>query len=238
MSQSNPSSPSDVPVKKPQSRGLFNIKQLRELDEADAVVLAARKPDHAAALAEREITAVMIDFLAQKATETRDLLTDSKAGKGASKSHTALADEARERVIVLLQGVQSAARQKFGARDASINSTYFGAAKLRDSRAILTQATEGILKNLESVALPGITPAVIADIETTFAAYESALDDQGDDAGDATTDYSKAKDALAIVNLKRQEVQFAANGAYPASDHLNREIRKSFKIDPDKNFVG
>ncbi len=235
MSQSNPT---PTPTPAPQKRGLFNAKQLAELDESDAVILAARKAEYAPILLLREITPALVEQLATKTQQCRDLLTASKSQHGGSKSQTQLAREARDEVIGLLQEIQSAARQKLGADSPQINSTYYGSTNLRESRSKLTQAYDGIQKTLETVPLPGITPAFIADLTAEFAAYENALDGKTTGAGGGSTDYQQALDLLAEVTKERQTIQFAANGAFPVRDKSKREDRKAFQIPPDQNFVG
>lgn len=239
MSQTSlPDPPVPTPDPAPRKRGLFNVKQLRELDEADAVVLAARRPAFAPILLARQISAPMVDDLAQKSAACRAALVDSKAQKGDSQGHTELAHDAREQLIILIQEVQSAARQKLGAKSPLINTSYYGSTDLRQSRAILTQAVEGLLQTLPGAALPGIDAAKIAQIQTELDEYQTALDNQNTGAGGSATDYQAAIALLSEIIAARQTIQFAANGAFPARDKANREHRKDFKIPPDQNFVG
>lgn len=226
------------PIKPARKPGLFNAKQLRDLDKADAVVTAARKPDNAAILAAREIAATFVDDLAAKVQTAREQLAQSKAQKGDAKDQTDAAHDEREHLIVLLQNVQSAARQKFGPSSPLINSTYYGSMRLRDSYGVLKQATEGILLSLQSTLLPGITPAVQTEIRETFDALSETLGIRGDNDGGGSTDYERAVQTIAEINAERQQIQFAANGAWPAADPLNHEIRRNFQIPADKNFVG
>jgi hypothetical protein len=123
--------PTPAPAPKTRKLGLFNARQLAELDETDAVTLAARKVEYAPLLLLREITPALVDALATKNQACRDLLTASKSQKGGSKSQTQLAREARDEIIGILQEIQSAARQKLGASSALINSTYYGSTDLR-----------------------------------------------------------------------------------------------------------
>ncbi|PQV65129.1 hypothetical protein B1R32_102136 [Abditibacterium utsteinense] len=233
----SPPEPTPTPAKT-RKAGLFNASQLAELDESDAVVLAARKPEWAMLLAARDITAAMVDALAQKSLDCRALLTNSKAQKGDSKTHTQLAGEARGEVIGLLQEIQSSARQKFGASADVINSTYYGSTDLRANRATLTQVYNGLKLTLQTETLPGITPTLIAQLTQEFDEYEAALDGKSSVQGGSANDYQAAVAMLAEVTKERQTIQFAANGAFPARDKANRETRKAFKIPPDQNFVG
>lgn len=225
------------PTPAPRKVGLFNATQLAELDESDAVVLAARKPEYAPILLAREITSAIVDALAAKVATCRDLLTASKSQKGSSKSQTQLAHDAEIQVVGLVQEIQSAARQKFGADSPLINSTYYGSTRLRQNRATLTQAVNGIKKTLETEKLPGITPAVIAELTAEFAAYEAALDGKSSGIGGGASDYQEAVALLGEITKERQAIQFAANGAFPVRDKSKREDRKAFKIPPDQNFV-
>ena len=240
MIQTSTPTPTPVPAppKPPSPRGLFDAKQLRELDAAEAVATAARRPDHAPALLLRDITPVKVTFLEAKVAETRALLATSKTQKGGAKAKTADARKQRDEVIGIVQQIQSAARQKFGAGADTINATYYGSTNLRENRATLTQVVQALLPIIKGEPLPGITDSTADALDNAFTAYEAALDAQGEGQGASVTDYQKAVDLLKVVVAKRQEIQFAANGLYPARLKINRENRKDFKIPPGQNYTG
>ena len=115
----------------PRPRGYFNQAQLDDLDLAESVLAAART--HASALAARQVTADYLAGFAASLEQARAKITAT--GQAADKTGAAtLSANGTERALVIaLQGIQSAAKQKHRmlAEDDD-PATNFSTEKIRD----------------------------------------------------------------------------------------------------------
>ena len=107
-SQPGPNPP--APHKQP--RGFFNQAQLEDIKLAEDILIPAQDAKHQPALIKEEIKAEYIAGLAAAVKEARQKTTESGQAGSGKRAATLNADGAERALITLLQGIQSAAKQK------------------------------------------------------------------------------------------------------------------------------
>ena len=233
--------PAGDPTPKP--RGYFNQAQLDDIETAENVLAAAQ--DHAEDLAGRQITA---DYLAGFATAIGQARTKtSETGQAADNTGAATlnAAGAERDLVVALQGVQSAAKQKHRMLDedddpATNFSTdcYLIGQRLNPNRAALLQNADTLIAKARADDLPGYAAAGIKTVTDALDAYKKAGTSQQSGEEDRGTDIAQRDALIKKINVRRMAIQHAADALWPYTAKTTRPIRKAFQLPLSRGFNG
>lgn len=229
--------PPSPPVPK-QTRGILNKAQLDELTKAEQIARAAQKAVYAALLLLRDITAAYVTTLLADIAAARNKAADAVQSTSAKESATATEGAAQKSLIIAMQEVQAAARQKYARTDPTKLADYFIGQKLDESRALLEQYSAGIIEKLGTDSLPGITPAKVTALGTLRTAYLAADAAQTTQQSDATTERDALVTMLTSITDRRMTLQFAADAEWPYTTEANHGVRKEFKLPTNQPFGG
>lgn len=223
----------------PRTRALVDSRALTQLALTESIALAAQRPECVAPLAAEEITAA---FVAQLLTDTR--ATQAKFARvislhGNKRDSTATESTRHEDLLRQLTALNSAALRKWGSgpvhkgdRDA-----YGIGKKLKDfNRPALEVLVTGILQRIAADSLPGVTPAKIASLQTTYNAWKTADQSQTTHTTDASQILAEAKAELKDLTTRRQNIQLAADTIWPSSNSNNVPIRTAFGLPKTRPF--
>ena len=100
----------------------------------------------------------------------------------------------------------------------------------KQSRAALTQTTTNILQALTTDALPGITPAKVAALQSALSSWIATDRAQGGAGETVLQTRKEINDLLGTIATRRQTIQFAADAAYPSHNRSNAETRALFGL--------
>ncbi|MBI3878146.1 MAG: hypothetical protein HY300_19660 [Verrucomicrobia bacterium] len=230
--------PQPDPNPKKRKRGVLNAAQAKELTKGEQIGMTAQKSAHAAKLAARNITAAYVTTLLDTAKLARDKSAQAVQSTTSKESATLTETVGGKDLMIAIQEVQTAAKQKYARTDPTKMRDYYIGKKLNESRALLEQYSEGIINKLGSDTLPGITAAKITDLgdlRATWIADNSAQGAKQSDATDARTDLA---DLVKAVTDARITVMFAADGEYPYTNKANAAQRREFQLPPNGPFNG
>jgi hypothetical protein len=237
--------PSTVPSR---NDAVLNQAQVQALAKAEQIVAAARKEAYAPALAAREITAALLATLVADIARARD--TSARAIQSTTGKEVATSNHgaAKTRLLVPLQEIQAAAKQKYARREPAKLQDYFVGKRLDQSRDGLLQYAAGILLKLQgdpdatppapADPLPGITPLKIAALVTARQVYRDARSTQEGEQSDATDERTERDDLIDSITDRRVEIQFAADGEWPYSDEANAGVRREFYLPLSQPYNG
>jgi hypothetical protein len=227
----------------PKPRGYFNQAQLDDLETAESVLAAAQ--DHADDLAARQITA---DYIAGFATAIQQARAKTSAtGQSTDKTGAAAlnANGAERALIIALQGIQSAAKQKHRMLDedddpATNFSTdgYLIGERLNAKRSVLLQNADTLIAKANADNLPGYDAAGIKVVTDALQAYKDAGGDQQSADEDRGTDITLRDALIKKINTRRMAIQHAADALWPYTAKSTRPIRKALQLPQSRPFNG
>lgn len=227
----------------PSPRGYFNQAQLDDLDLAERVLAAART--HAPALATRQITTDYLAGFASSFEQARAKTTATGQAGDKTGAATLNATGTERALVIALQGIQSAAKQKHRMLaeddDPATNfptDGYLIASRLNPNRAALLQNAATLLTKAAQDQLPGYDATALATVRAALTAYQAA------EAGQQSTDEAGAADRTARdgliknINARRMAIQHAADALWPYTTPASRPTRKSFQLPLSRPFNG
>lgn len=160
----------ETPAKTVTPRGYFNKAQLEDLDTAETVLAAAQK--NTAALAKRDIDAAYLTGLDGIIKTARSRITATGQSSDTAQSANLSATGAERALVIALQGIQSAAKQKHKMLaeddDPATNfplDGYLIGKRLNRSHALLLQNADALIGKAKTDALPGYDAAAIKVVE-------------------------------------------------------------------------
>ena len=237
-SSSSSTSSSSTAEGAPKPRGYFNKAQLEDLTVAEDIHAAASAAGRAAAFAGQDITAEYLAGLATAIAQARAKTTETGQDADAGQAATLNAGDAEKELVVLLQKIQSAAKQKHRmlAEDDDpetnfpIDGYLFGK-RLNISRALLLQNAAALKTKAESDSLPGFkTPADIQRITDAIQAYSGATSDQAEGDLEAGEDRGSRDKLIRKINARRIAIQHAADALWPYTGEDNGPVRALFHL--------
>src|ERR1041384_5355902 len=233
MPDSTPT-PAPEPEKKKITRGPINKQYVEGLDKASLVVTASKKDDYKVKLAEHEIDGAFVSTLETDIAACRKRI--GKAGDFTSDIRLATEAEAKAKAKLLkcLRGVQAAAKQKYARTTPKQLKDYYVGEDLDSSRAMLVQIADSILDKLTKDTLPGFNGTKTAALKAARDDYEAAHNAQVDVQSKATAERNGIETDLKSITDRRLEVQFAADGEWPADGNGHSPIRKEFQLHPSR----
>jgi hypothetical protein len=215
-------------------RGIINKLYVDALDKAGQVTTAAKKSEYASKLVEHEIDSEFVSML-----ETDIANCHRRVGRATdftSDLRVATEAEAQAKTTLLncIKGVQAAAKQKYSRTTPRQLKDYFVGEDLDSSRAMLTQIADSILEVLTKDTLPGINGIKTAACKVARDAYENAHNAHVDLQSKATSERNAIETLVKSITDRRVQIQFAADGEWPADDNGHSPVRKEFQLPTDR----
>ncbi|MDB6173986.1 MAG: hypothetical protein JWL59_3297 [Chthoniobacteraceae bacterium] len=238
-----PPEPAPGPAPKIQPRGYFNQSQLEDIKLAESILQAARNARHSNALAGREITEDYLAGLESAIAMARLKIAGTGQAQSGQQPATLNASDAERDLITILQGIQSAAKQKhrmLEEEDATFATDgYLIGLPLNANRATLLQNAATLAAKAGADALPGYkTAESLADIEATIAGFKRATITQHEREQETAEDRITRDKLIKKINARRIAIQHAADALWPYTESDNAPIRRAFEIPPDRPFNG
>ncbi len=232
--------PVNTTAKANHTRGDINQGWLDDLTEAEGIVTAARKAEYASALADGDIDAAKVDVLKAAIRSARTLAGQGVQHTSGKQTITSEEEGFKQELIRQIQLVQKRARQKYDAADPGKLGDYAVGRKFYSSRSLLEQTAVNILLKLNgdgqaaADTLPGIKADKITALQKALEDYRNVQGDQIGAQGSATTTRKELEAAIADIETKRREIQFAADAEWPHEAPANTGIRMEFQLPPDR----
>ncbi|HTD66719.1 MAG TPA: hypothetical protein VK846_09345, partial [Candidatus Limnocylindria bacterium] len=145
--------------KRKRTRGPLNQAHLRKLTKAEGIGQSAQNTEHAAVLAERDITAAFVTEFLSDTEDARTKAADAVMHATSAKTATAEKNKAAHVLLAALQEVQKAAKQKYSRTNRIVLEDFFVGKKLNGNRPNLLQTSQTIINKVAADTLPGITTA-------------------------------------------------------------------------------
>jgi hypothetical protein len=237
-SSSTSSSSSSSAEAAPKPKGYFNKAQLEDIEVAEDIHAAASAASRAAAFAGQDITAEYLTGLAAAIAQARAKTTETGQDADEGQAATINAGDAEKELVVLLQKIQSAAKQKqrMLAEDDDPETNfsldgYLFNRKLNTSRALLLQNAAALKTKAENDSLPGFkTPEAIQSITDAIEAYGGATGEQKEGDVEAGEDRGSRDKLIRKINARRIAIQHAADSLWPYTGEDNGPVRKLFHL--------
>jgi hypothetical protein len=227
--------PTPDPTPSPKrSRSDINQEWIGELTNSEQIAAAAQKPAYAPTLAEGDIDAAKVTAFAKAVSDAQKLAGTATQKTTSKKGMTESEAELMGNLVELIKEVQKRAKQKYEAKNPTVLKDYAVGGKWYNSRALLEQTATNILGKLAADTLPGISAAKVATLQKALDDYKQVQTDQTGGQADATTDRANLEKAIKDIIVRRREIQFAADAAWPHTNKTNAGIRTEFKLPADK----
>ena len=234
------------PAPKTQPKGYFNQAQLQDIQTAADLLPVARRDQHKDPLATKDITAAYLTGLETAIGEARQKMADTGQANSGQQPATLNATDAERALITVLQGIQSAAKQKHRMLaedddDATNFATdgYLIGQRLNPNRATFLQNAATLQSQAGTDDLPGFkTPAALQAIASAIATYKAATATQQESDEQAGQDRIARDKLVKKINARRIALQHAADALYPYTDPDNLPTRRAFQLPPDRPFNG
>ena len=244
MSQNNPSGASDAPVlPKERTRYALNDGFTRLLEQSDVVNEAARDPRFSPALVARGITPAITDAQKARVSRGRALLQSTLAGRNAGKAATQTKSAAREKLELLISQIQSAALQRDTLDETDKAKNYYVGSNVGGAnQGQLEAIAEGIIEQLQTDDIPGVTPADEAAFEAATQAYDDENEAQRDAKKDPQTEQMELEQLISQLKRFKQATQLAADAQYPFNQtgadgaRVNKVIRELFELPVSRKY--
>lgn len=223
----------------PRPKSLVNLRLIAALDQAERYTFIAQRPEIAAALTAKELTP---DFILDQQSDLaacRALLARFVQATTDRQVHTETERTERRQLVLLLQGVQTGAKRKWGRRAGErdkLKGYFVGTALKTMGFAELSEAAETILRQARLDTLPGVAPADLTALEAAMASWKATNQTQAQAQNAATTAHTAAEALAKGILDRRIETQLTADVAFPYDDPANAAIRKEFGLPKNGPF--
>jgi hypothetical protein len=220
-------------AKRPRVKGAINSRYAAGLDVATQLIAVARRAEYTEKLTARGIDTAFLATLEADITTCYGHFSSASSSSVAKTGATQSEASHKESILILLQEIQSAALQKTAGRkerESEIKGYYIGTALAVQDRANLIQIAHNIADTLEKDTLPGIPTTRPAELRVAFTAWTNADSTQGAAGTTAKDKRKEATTLLETITDRRIQIQFAADGAWPARIKSNANIRTDFQL--------
>lgn len=208
-----PTTPSQ-PAPKTQPRGYFNQAQVEDIQVAEDIAIAAGDDAHQATLATKDITAEYVTGLQGFIAQARAKMAETGQANSGQQPSSLNAEDAERALITVLQGIQSAAKQRHRMEQEDENPAtnfqtdgYLIGQRLNPNRALLLQNADTLKGKAGTDQLPGFKPPeAIATIAAAIKAYKDATADKAEQEQDAAQDRIERDTLVRKINSRRMAI--------------------------------
>jgi hypothetical protein len=223
---------------KRRSPSTLNQAQVQAVNQDKLVAVAAQDAALAPALAREGITG---DFVTAILTDIEAALNcGSKAVMHTDKKEGATLNlqDAAEDLVNEIRTAQAKARQAYFHSEPAKLKDYFIGERIDANRGTLDQAAQGVVARLNEERPAGVKTEFITRLEQKRKTLEKETDKQTAEGGKAKSEREVRDAAVASIRKRVQEIQFAADAAWPAHVPGNGGIRRRFRLPLDRPFAG
>ena len=193
-----------------------------------------------------------IRFCLTARRKTASAVQDDTAGE----AQTLTASGIERQIVVAIQEMQAAARQKYARREPVQLQNYFIGQRINPNESTLHQIAFTIAERLTPSSgadlataadkLPGITLEKINRLRTLIGlpawpvnSSSSTSSSSGGIVPEEAVADRAARDAMVReINDRRMEIQFAADGLWPYTDSASATARASFHLPRSRPYSG
>ncbi|MBB6051051.1 hypothetical protein [Armatimonas rosea] len=115
---------------------------------------------------------------------------------------------------------------------------YYIGERITLSRASLATYSAGILQKLETDTLPGISPARVAELTSTFESWKAHNATQAAAQEAASQRRQQGLTQLETIKEGRRRIERAADVVFPVGDTDHFATRATFRLESNKPFRG
>lgn len=248
MPDTNPQptpTPGTTPATNPEHKppGYFNAAQLEDIGVSEKVLTAAR--NHQTELATKGIDSSYMSGLSGFIDAARTKASQTGQAGDASEAATLNASGDERDLVIALQGIQAAAKQKHRMLAEDDDETtnfstdgYLIGKRLNISRDLLIQNANALILKATADALPGYPAAEIAKVQTALGKFQGAKSAQQSTTELEAGERTQRDRLVKKINSRRMAIQHAADGLWPYTNKDTRHIRKSFQLPQTRPFNG
>ena len=235
----NPSSPelTVVPAPKPKrARGVFNKRQLAELNKAGLICQECLKPEYQPKIAAEGKNAAFVDALLGKIQSAGTCGTNAVAGTADRITATEEGGTARTKLLRRLRQVQSKAKLKHQFDNPAQLRAYLVGEAIGSSRAVLEQSAQTVLGKAAQEKPGGIDTDFLTQAEAERVAYVKSKTTQREKQALAKAERRARDQFVEAIQRGRIELQLAADAAWPAGVPENEAVRALFFLEPNRSY--
>ena len=202
-----PTSPPEAPKKPTGERREINQGWLDAISGTEKLAVDAANTDYAAKLAKRKIDTPWLAKLNADLERAR-ALTGHATGKTTGKKLVMKEEQVRRAALIAqIQSVQSAAKQRFFAKNKpALADYYYGKNVQGMSRADFEACAKNILDKAKVADLPGIGAEELQAFDDALEAYKDVETDQSSEQSAATTARKTLEKLVKEIADQRREL--------------------------------
>lgn len=224
------------PLPKRRKPSAFNQGQQRTIQRAKTVIRAAQVPAHLTVLTPHGINVAFITNILAKVTQSETCVTNAITCTDKKEGATLTEQSTKATLMTDLRIGQAAARQAYLHSQPAKVKDYLVGERIDANRATLDQSAITITNKLNADRPAGIDTSFIVKVETDRTAWNAANALQAAELGKGETE-RELRDALVeTIRQLTQQIQFAADAAWPAATAGNGGIRRQFLISTTRPF--
>lgn len=253
----------------PQEQSTFNQAQLEDLGLAERIVAESRaEPYRTELAADADIPQSQIEALAAECLSARQRTAQAIIDETSGENQTLQAAGVERQIVLLIQRIQSAARQKYARTTPVQLQNYFIGERINPNEETLHQVAFNICELLTPPtgtdlatardALPGIRLSehinplrALISLPPAPLGSSSSSSSSSSGAGivppNAPADRAERDRIIKVINDKRMAIQFAIDGLHPYTDRDRPEpgvaaatvaAREAYDLPRNRPFTG
>jgi hypothetical protein len=218
-------------------RGPLNKKQDAQVTKCELLLPHCTEPDAVAQMIARGITAEFLTGVTGKITAARANSNTAVFCTVNGKGCTIDEATAKQELMQALRSFQRAARVTYRRTDPNHLAAYLIGVRIGSSRSSLTQSGDTII-NKTNAERPGtVDTAMIVAATAKLDIYKESKTPQTDEKALASA-ARVARDQLVIqIIADRQQIQLAAEDAWPYTNPANRKMRVKFGLPANRPYT-
>jgi hypothetical protein len=223
--------------KKRRSPSALNQAQVQTVNHYKTVVVSAQDPELAPALAQQGISAEFVTALLTRIDSTLECGCKAVVHSDSKEGATLNTQDAAQELVNELRTAQAKARQAYFHSDPTKLKDYFIGERVDANRGTLDQTAKGIVTRLNEERPAGVKTEFITRVEDKRQAFTEEAGKQSAAGGKAMTERERRNDAVESIKRDGQQIQFAADAAWPPHVPGNRGIRRRFHLPLTRPFT-
>jgi hypothetical protein len=229
-----------VPAPKPKRRSSseLNLGQVRLVQRAKQVCLAAQKPDYAATLQAKGISAQFVTSLLEDIDAAERKCSQAVQCTTTKESATRSGQATEQTLVRSLRDLQTAARQLHQHSAPEKLQDYLIGERITDSKEVLDQSAQTIISKANEERPPGVDTQVIQQVEAQRQAYAQARQTQATEQSRAQTERATRDALVDSIRQRCQQSQFAADRAWPVGHPAQAGVRREFRLPATRPYTG
>lgn len=222
-----------VPEPRPRSApGMFNKRQILQLDRCDLVTAAALK--YQAQLVDEGIEVADVNALVADTVLTRRRARSAVSHTKAKEGATGRLGSTRRELMRELRRAQAKAKNAYQFSSPGKLADYHVGEPINTSRPLLEQTSQDIIDQTNTDRPSNVDTNFINRMQNARTAWINARNAQTNEKSDAKTVRSQRDAEVASITDRRIQIQLAADAHWPAGVAANAGIRGEFLLEPNR----